>query len=791
VRILVADDDPTLSFLIRVTLEGRGHEVISAENGRQVLDLVAADVPDIVLLDVMMPELDGFQTLSALRADESFHDLPIVLLSARVGQEDRQRGMDAGASGYVTKPFDPDSLGEFVEHLQDAGDSLALEPSQDDAPAPEVETSSSAAPGVAATLFNVLDLAVDAIVSVDTSQYIVAFNKGAEAVFGYLAEEVLGKPLDILLPERAAHLHARHVERFATGPDPARLMGQRQEIFGRRKDGSEFPAEASIAKIEMDGRLILTAILRDVTSQRQAEKALRTRARQHAAIAKIGQDALGGAPVSVVIDNAAALMADVLDVDAACILKCHGEELEFASGAGLLDNAIGTALAERSAHTLVDFTMQQDEPVVIDDFDHEYRFEVHPLLRDGALVSGMTVTVKSSVSVFGVMGVFTTRRRRFDDDDSHFLQAVANTLAGAITRERSEDRLRTFLESAPDATIVVNSDGQMVSVNEQTETLFGYSRKELLTMSVDELVPSQIRGDHASYRKQFHREPRTRPMGAGLNLLARRKDGTEVPVDILLRPLETDEGSLVVAAVRDVTDRRRSEQVRDAFLHAVSHDLRTPLTGVVGFSSLLVKPDAQQSEETVRKYAGLIYDGAKKLETLLENLLDLDRLSRGVIEPHRRETDLVALVESVAATLPLSQNELTVEISDDARIVRVDPAQVERIIENLLVNITRHCPAGTSIWVSARRGPNGVLLCVEDGGPGVPDALKTELFQPFRRGDHQAASPGSGIGLSLVARFAELHGGRAWVEDRIGGGASFRVLLGEGAVPSSAAARDT
>jgi signal transduction histidine kinase len=116
----------------------------------------------------------------------------------------------------------------------------------------------------------------------------------------------------------------------------------------------------------------------------------------------------------------------------------------------------------------------------------------------------------------------------------------------------------------------------------------------------------------------------------------------------------------------------------------------------------------------------------------------------------------------------------------DAVVASVDPAQVERIIENLLVNVIRHCPPEAPVWVRSRRGPNGVLLMVEDGGKGVPDRLKKTLFEPFRRGDDNAASPGSGIGLSLVARFAELHGGRAWIDDRPGGGASFCVLLGEG-----------
>jgi two-component system sensor histidine kinase KdpD len=163
---------------------------------------------------------------------------------------------------------------------------------------------------------------------------------------------------------------------------------------------------------------------------------------------------------------------------------------------------------------------------------------------------------------------------------------------------------------------------------------------------------------------------------------------------------------------------------------------------------------------------------------LLSDLLDLDRLQRGIVSPQRRPTDIGALVRQAVDESDLMGNR-EIEIDADPVVVSVDPAKVERIIENLLANATRHTPAGTRLWIRVRAQDGGVLLAVEDEGPGVPEDLRDAVFEPFRQGPGQNThSPG--VGLSLVGRFAELHGGRAWVEERPGGGASFKVFLPAG-----------
>jgi PAS domain S-box-containing protein len=230
---------------------------------------------------------------------------------------------------------------------------------------------------------------------------------------------------------------------------------------------------------------------------------------------------------------------------------------------------------------------------------------------------------------------------------------------------------------------------------------------------------------------------------------------------------------------REATQRLRAlDEMKNTFLEAVSHDLRTPLTSILGSALTLEQSADTLSREDALDLVHRVASNARKLERLLADLLDLDRLQRGIIAPQRRPTDVGALVRQVVTETDLLSGR-TVEIDAPSFVISVDAAKVERIVENLVANAGRHTPEDSSLWVRVEPGDDGVTIVVEDEGPGVPPDLREAVFEPFRQGPARESihSPGVGVGLSLVARFAELHGGRAWVEERPGGGASFRVFL--------------
>jgi len=237
------------------------------------------------------------------------------------------------------------------------------------------------------------------------------------------------------------------------------------------------------------------------------------------------------------------------------------------------------------------------------------------------------------------------------------------------------------------------------------------------------------------------------------------------------------------AALRKALDREREaserllavDEMKNAFLSAVSHELRTPLTVLIGTSDTLARHSDTLSREEIQAFGSGLYAKAKELDRLLSDLLDLERLRAGTTSITATPADLEALANSVVANSGVARTH-PVDVSVSCPIVWVDVFKIERILHNLLVNAAKHTAGGTQVWVRITETAEGVLLEVEDAGRGVPHDLQTSLFEPFRRGDPHAPT-GAGIGLSIVAKFAELHGGGAWVSDREGGGASFSVLV--------------
>lgn len=280
----------------------------------------------------------------------------------------------------------------------------------------------------------------------------------------------------------------------------------------------------------------------------------------------------------------------------------------------------------------------------------------------------------------------------------------------------------------------------------------------------------------------------------------RHPDGRMLDLQFREAPLRDVEGRLeaVFGMVRDVTDQlrqeralasaleleraaadrlRRVDELRKVFLQAVSHELRTPLTALLGFSATLCDRADELPPDRIAALADRIHHQSCKMERLLDDLLDVDRLSRGALTLDRTPTDLGELVRRVAA----DHGDDRIEVQAPSVTAAVDPIKIERIVVNLLVNARRHAGPGAEVRVTLHAG-DPIRLVVEDDGPGVPADQRHTVFEPFAQGPtaEGSASPGTGIGLTLVAAFAELHRGRASVEKSDLGGARFIIELPHG-----------
>lgn len=400
--------------------------------------------------------------------------------------------------------------------------------------------------------------------------------------------------------------------------------------------------------------------------------------------------------------------------------------------------------------------------------------------------------------------------------------------ASAIARDlsrvrRLEQRFRTAVESAPLAMVIVDARGVITLVNRETEKLFGWTREELLGRPIELLVPERFRAGHPERRREYAGAPEARRMGAGRDLYALRRDGSEFPVEIGLNPVEGDAGAAVLAAIVDITERKRLAdelrrtnerlearvrertealqeqaaalaQARDdlerrnielrSFAHVVSHDLQGPLRHIAGFVQLLEARRAEALDEEARGWIRRTVDSVRRMEALIRDLLAYS----GVDERARpfARVELDAALDDALALLEGSLREAGAVLTrDPLPAVAGDRTQLMQVFLNLLGNaLVYHGPRPPRVHVSARRDGARWVVSVRDEGIGIDPRHHERVFELFRRLHTPQEYPGTGIGLAICRRVVQRHGGRIWVESEPGRGADFLFTLPDGESPA-------
>ncbi|MBD2386067.1 response regulator [Cylindrospermum sp. FACHB-282] len=670
-KILVVDDDPQILALLQTLLSPWGLNAIALNDPRKFWETLEAVTPDMLILDVEMPYVNGIELCQVVRNDPRWSELPILFLTVHNDAEIVNQVFSIGADDFVSKPIiGPELVTRIINRLERVKllRRMAQTPKT---PVAEVENpyhrlhpNRGSSQQAVATLKQtessyqqLVELCPEAIF-IQSEDKFVFLNSAAIKLLGATqAEELLGKSvLDFVHPISQAAVQER-ITYLREVQQPVSLL----EEMWIRLDKTVMELEVVAAPFVYQSKPAVQVVARDISQRKQME-------------------------------------ADI-----------HNAK-----------NELELRVAERTCELI---SVNQKLQSELDE-----RQRVQSALR--------------------------------------------------ISRSRFEG----ILSIADDAIISIDSSQCITLFNKGAEKIFGYSAEEVIGQNLDLLLPGRFSAAHRQHIVDFDKSPNpARRMGERREIFGRRKDGTEFPAEASISKLGLENESVYTVILRDITERRQIERMKDEFVSVVSHELRTPLTSIHGSLGMLASGLLPTDSEQGKRLLQIATDSTERLVRLINDILDIERIESGEVKMERESCNLLDLIGSAVNVLqPLADKAgVTLSISSLSLQLWADPDRIVQTLTNLLSNAIKFSASGSTVWLIAEQQGNEILLSIKDTGRGIPADKLDSIFARFQQVDSSDSRnhEGTGLGLAISKSIVQQHEGRIWVESALGKGSNFYFTI--------------
>lgn len=592
----------------------------------------------------------------------------------------------------------------------------------------------------------ILDTVLDGIITINELGIIETVNPAVVRMFGYSEGEMIGQNVKMLMPHHYKDEHDGYLKHHHDTGEK-KVIGKGRQVEGQRKDGSIFPLDLAINEMNVNDVKMFTGVVRDISQQIESEKDRKDLESRTKAI------------VDTVVDGIVTISEKgMIETVNPAVTKMFGYSE---------DEMIG-----QNVKMLMPNPYKDEHDGYL---KHHHDTGEKKVIGKGRQVEGQrkdgtTFPIDLAVNEMHVGGI-----KMF----TGVVRDISERVEAENRRANVESRTKAIVDTVVDGIITIDKKGCIETVNPATLKIFGYTEEEMVGQNIKMLMPNPYRDEHDGYLKHHNDTGEKRVIGIGREVQGQRKDGSIFPLELAVSEMLIDGDKRFTGIVRDITERKEADKLKEEFISTVSHELRTPLTSIRGSIGLLTGGLVGEFSDKALQLLTIAHNNTERLLMLINDILDLSKIESGKMDFNFAEMEVQPFLEEAIDSNHGYAEQHGVDFVLDSSVedakLQADANRLMQVMNNLMSNAAKFAPEGDKIIISAARHHQQIRISVTDHGSGIPKELESRIFDKFTQADSSDTRQvgGTGLGLNITKAMVEKHNGRIAFVSELGVGTTF------------------